>query len=82
MIAWLLLNWRSVLIGAGALTALGLGLYVVHSIKESGRNEVRVEQLSRDKKATDAANASRSAHDLACARGLPECLSDGWTRDR
>ncbi len=82
MIPWVLLNWRKVLIGASVLAVLAFGLWTVSSIKEWGRNEARIEVLTKDRKAIDAATSARTAHDLACARGLPECLSDGWTRDR
>jgi hypothetical protein len=82
MIPWVLLNWRKVAIASSIVFTLGLALWTVSSIKEWGRNEVRLETITKDRKSIDAATSARTAHDLACARGLPECVSDGWTRDR
>lgn len=68
------------LLGA-AIAALIGGLWIVHTLKDQGRAEVRSQIETHNQEGSNAARKARDDHDLACARGEPGCLSDPWTRD-
>lgn len=79
---WVLANLRSIAVAASVLAVLAAGWLIVDRIRDSGRREIISEITTQNQGAADAATRARTDHDAACARERPDCLQDGWTRDR